>query len=137
MQHGVIDGQNNIHLGSNVWINKFCYDNINREVKPGKFVCSMAYEVWGHSTLKDRVVRVQKNTSKTSTVLTPTKKMIVANEFEKWLQKRQFPAHLAQEQLKDINKYFNSAITGAKRSLKMTDDNPEKKKPDEEEQINN
>lgn len=115
-----------------MWIRKFAYEHINREVKPAKFICSLAYEIWGYKVLSERCVRQQKNTPPASSVLTPVKKYVLTQAFQKWLKKREFPNHLAVEQIKDINKYLNTAITGAKRHLKMNVDKESVNGPEKE-----
>ncbi|XP_024867316.1 uncharacterized protein DDB_G0286299-like isoform X1 [Temnothorax curvispinosus] len=101
-----------VHISADV------YNNIMREKEPSHFITNMSYAVWGPEVLASRCVRSQSNVVEPE--LTPTKKYGIVNEFEKWMRiKRKMPQMLIDEQLhrSKVNKYFNGAITAARKKL--------------------
>ncbi|CAL1672150.1 unnamed protein product [Lasius platythorax] len=103
-----------LRVGRELW--DTLYNHIVREKEPSSFITNMSYAVWGPEVLASRCVRSQANVVEQE--LTPTKKFAVINEFEKWMRiKRKMPQMLIDEQLdrSKINKYFNGAITAARK----------------------
>lgn len=87
-----------------------------REKEPSSFITNMSYAVWGPEVLANHCVRSQSNVVESE--LTSTKKFTILKEFEKWMRmKRKMPQMLIDEQLdrSKVNKYFNGAITAARK----------------------
>ncbi|XP_011883135.1 PREDICTED: uncharacterized protein LOC105570501 [Vollenhovia emeryi] len=89
-----------------------------REREFSSFIRNACYAVWGPDKLAERSVREQRNVKEPP--LTSAKKGAVSSLFCQWMKdKRHMPQTFIEEQMNrtKLNKYFNGAITAARKKI--------------------
>lgn len=107
-----------VHIGNDVWISKMIYEELMHEKEFSSFIRNACYAVWGPDKLAKRSVREQRNVKEPP--LTPTKKGAVSSLFCLWMKdRRHMPQTFIDEQMNrpKLNKYFNGAITSARKKV--------------------
>lgn len=111
-------------FGNGVTIKRSVYNSFARKLHPAHFFTNFAQCVFGTETLANRCVRGQSNVKEPE--LEDDKKEIVVNHFLQWLKvKARYPAHLIAVEEAKISKYFNSAITSARKKVKRNTEKPQ------------
>lgn len=108
--------ESSVALGCGLTIKKF--DRIKAETEPSKFETNLAQSLWTTEALANRCVRSQSNVFVKQ--LEDDKKGVLEKHFKEWLTNEGYLMRRIAYEMEKVNKYMNSAITGARKKLKRS-----------------
>ncbi|KAH0537982.1 hypothetical protein KQX54_002584 [Cotesia glomerata] len=111
-----------VHIGGQIYIPSYSYNEAFRTYKPSKFITLMSHAIWGSKALARRAIKIS-STNQHKLPLTPKKLVVLENQYKKFLKERNLSKDMIAVERAAINTYLGRSISSAEKKVAQQNEN--------------